>query len=373
MDSLFGLLDIDQISHKQKRDKSLVLPSSSQEDLGQTKFDFTIPGLMADGYNDGIPLEPYNEHDYQSNSYSNLDVEHSYGDDFRDSRSNGVSGVSALNRDYPGLQSLDFLNLPNQSKIGSANASHFEGAGGPNGNYLSQSELFAMKQQQRFDLLKQQQRQKVSPSGSGMNPNAPAFTLKSNSATNSPTANEYFDRNVPQGISNHNPKYMPPGNVPGMMGQAGPGLPIKQRPNSNNSPVFNGNNFVNEDMLMKPVLSVPAVQMPELPLKVLSIDVNGSFHSMDTVQERSQVFDFIDYCGAQVILMNNTGLVDENQLKIVRNEIKMKFNTESAMWASFGSSEPGGGRGVGVLVLGPLAPRTGWIRSDESGRYIRVM
>lgn len=68
--------------------------------------------------------------------------------------------------------------------------------------------------------------------------------------------------------------------------------------------------------------------------------------------------------------MYNTGLENEDQLKIVRNEVKTKYNTESAMWASFKSPGPDGGRGVGVLVLGPLAPRTGWIVSDSCGHIL---
>jgi hypothetical protein len=68
--------------------------------------------------------------------------------------------------------------------------------------------------------------------------------------------------------------------------------------------------------------------------------------------------------------MYNTGLENEDQLKIVRNEVKAKYNTESAMWASFKCPGPDGGRGVGVLVLGPLAPRTGWIVSDSCGHIL---
>lgn len=68
--------------------------------------------------------------------------------------------------------------------------------------------------------------------------------------------------------------------------------------------------------------------------------------------------------------MYNTGLENEDQLKIVRNEVKAKYHTESAMWASFKSPGPDGGRGVGVLVLGPLAPRTGWIVSDSCGHIL---
>jgi hypothetical protein len=68
--------------------------------------------------------------------------------------------------------------------------------------------------------------------------------------------------------------------------------------------------------------------------------------------------------------MYNTGLENEDQLKIVRNEVKAKYNTESAMWASFKCPGPDGGRGVGVLVLGPLAPRTGWIVSDSCGHVL---
>jgi hypothetical protein len=68
--------------------------------------------------------------------------------------------------------------------------------------------------------------------------------------------------------------------------------------------------------------------------------------------------------------MYNTGLENEDQLKIVRNEVKAKYNTESAMWASFKGPGPDGGRGVGVLVLGPLAPRTGWIVSDSCGHLL---
>jgi hypothetical protein len=68
--------------------------------------------------------------------------------------------------------------------------------------------------------------------------------------------------------------------------------------------------------------------------------------------------------------MYNTGLENEDQLKIVRNEVKAKYNTESAMWASFKGPGPDGGRGVGVLVLGPLAPRTGWIVSDSCGHIL---
>lgn len=108
----------------------------------------------------------------------------------------------------------------------------------------------------------------------------------------------------------------------------------------------------------------------DLPLKVLSIDVNLCLQKPENIQGRSILFNFIEYTGAQVVLMNNTGLMDEEQLKVVRNEIKAKFNTESAMWASFYTEQEGGGRGVSVLVLGPLAPRTGWIKSDGNGRYL---
>ena len=72
----------------------------------------------------------------------------------------------------------------------------------------------------------------------------------------------------------------------------------------------------------------------------------------------------------QVILMNNTGLADEEQLRVVRNEVKTIYHTESAMWASFKTEGEDGGRGVAVLVLGPLAPRTGWIRSDSRGHIL---
>ena len=72
--------------------------------------------------------------------------------------------------------------------------------------------------------------------------------------------------------------------------------------------------------------------------------------------------------------MNNTGLGSEEQLQIVRAEVKVAFPCESAMWASFGSladesdeDKPPIGQGVIILVLGPLAPRTGWIKSDSTG------
>ena len=68
--------------------------------------------------------------------------------------------------------------------------------------------------------------------------------------------------------------------------------------------------------------------------------------------------------------MNNTGLADEEQLRVVRNEVKTTYHTESAMWASFKTEGVDGGRGVAVLVLGPLAPRTGWIRSDSRGHIL---
>jgi hypothetical protein len=81
--------------------------------------------------------------------------------------------------------------------------------------------------------------------------------------------------------------------------------------------------------------------------------------------------------------MSNTGLGTEEQLQLVRAEVKTFFPCESAMWASFSggatatnaeTEEPlqpaAAGRGVVILVLGPLAPRTGWIKSDSTGCVI---
>ena len=89
--------------------------------------------------------------------------------------------------------------------------------------------------------------------------------------------------------------------------------------------------------------------------------------------------------------MSNTGLGTEDQLQLVRAEVKTFFlSCESAMWASFSDgskTENSGvddgslqqpsegqvvsaGRGVIILVLGPLAPRTGWIKSDAKGCVI---
>jgi hypothetical protein len=87
----------------------------------------------------------------------------------------------------------------------------------------------------------------------------------------------------------------------------------------------------------------------------------------------------------QIILLSNTALKTEDQLQVVRAEVKTFFPCESAMWASFSSDElpdeaQSGemsqdsnnvtGRGVIILVLGPLAPRTGWIKSDSTGCVI---
>jgi hypothetical protein len=121
---------------------------------------------------------------------------------------------------------------------------------------------------------------------------------------------------------------------------------------------------------MQPMQAPPPP--PPAPLKVLSLDVNGCFQSTEEpfTTERSSIYDFIEECGAQVVLMNNTGLEDEEQLRIVRNEVKAKYHTESAMWASFKTPGDEGGRGVAVLILGPLAPRTGWIRSDSKGHIL---
>lgn len=111
---------------------------------------------------------------------------------------------------------------------------------------------------------------------------------------------------------------------------------------------------------------------PQVPLKILSLDVNGCFRSTEEslTTERNAIYNFVEEYGAQVVLMNNTGLEDEEQLRIVRNEVKAKYQTESAMWASFKTPGDDGGRGVAVLILGPLAPRTGWIRSDSKGHIL---
>mmetsp|Transcript_24921 Transcript_24921/g.36764 ORF Transcript_24921/g.36764 Transcript_24921/m.36764 type:complete len:1020 (-) Transcript_24921:344-3403(-) len=114
--------------------------------------------------------------------------------------------------------------------------------------------------------------------------------------------------------------------------------------------------------------SVPPTQ--EYPLQVLSLDAAAAFRATDPSMEsdRKAIFDLIEAAGVQVVLMSNTGLRDEEELRIVRNEVKAKYNMESAMWASF--ETPGNGRGVAVLILGPLAPRTGWIRSDSCGHVL---
>lgn len=81
--------------------------------------------------------------------------------------------------------------------------------------------------------------------------------------------------------------------------------------------------------------------------------------------------------------MSNTALRSDDQLQLVRAEVKKFFLCESAMWASFFAcpdldksdednlgSAAVAGRGVIILVLGPLAPRTGWIKSDSAGCVI---
>jgi hypothetical protein len=138
-------------------------------------------------------------------------------------------------------------------------------------------------------------------------------------------------------------------------------------------------------------------------LKMLVLDMHGSLraclpHAGDfplggdllppqdpvTAQQRAVLFDFIAARGAHVILMFNTGCSSEDDLKAVRAEVKMRFRTESAMWSSFSAAkdltcpccgphvdghcdaEYGTGRGTAVLMLGPLAPRAGWVRSDTN-------
>lgn len=351
INSFFGFLDVDNIRlGKQWRENSLVFPSSQN---GETNFDFKMTGLLSSGGEGSENLEDFRNLQLNDNYQS----ESTYRDDFGFAASN-MSGTTTKSANAGNI--FPSQNSPNGSLISSKSIA----SSGPSNNeqfypnnnsyYKSSGEIYQQQQLQRFDMVKQQQQQSfkqqlgsggVSPSG--MNPLAPAFTLPSPPPPMQSSPQEYYDNNR----NNNFHKYAAQQQIK---------RPLQSNKSLSMSP--------NHDSI--PHLHSPVMSSVELPLKVLSIDVNGSFNSMETAQERAMVFEFIDYCGAQVILMNNTGLVDENQLKIVRNEIKMKFNTESAMWASFGSSEVGGGRGVGVLVLGPLAPRTGWIRSDESGRFL---
>lgn len=128
-------------------------------------------------------------------------------------------------------------------------------------------------------------------------------------------------------------------------------------------------------------------------LGVFLVDSNGAFSADALPSQREAVFDCVKQCKAQIVLMSNTGLGTEEQLQIVRAEVKkFFFSCESAMWASFssgvatenasvegdfdiGATQPNEqqvvvGRGVIILVLGPLAPRTGWIKSDAAGCVI---
>ena len=105
-----------------------------------------------------------------------------------------------------------------------------------------------------------------------------------------------------------------------------------------------------------------------------------------TAQQRAILFDFIAARGAHIILMFNTGCSSEDDLKAVRSEVKMRFRTESAMWSSFCAARDTScsccgppvecsvdfstGRGTAVLMLGPLAPRAGWVRSDANNSIV---
>jgi hypothetical protein len=114
----------------------------------------------------------------------------------------------------------------------------------------------------------------------------------------------------------------------------------------------------------------------------------GFVFDTESARLRSKLFDFIGRREVHVILMYNTGCLREDDLRVIRSEVKAKFKTESAMWASFccPPDEPCRccadsssrsrhvpppdateiGRGTAVLMLGPLAPRAGWVRSDSS-------
>jgi len=119
-------------------------------------------------------------------------------------------------------------------------------------------------------------------------------------------------------------------------------------------------------------------------LGVFSLDSRGIFSENVPSSRRELVFECIRGCKAQIILLSNTGLSTEDQLQVVRAEVKTFFPCESAMWASFSGGQTSDksvpddigsgcnsiGRGVIILVLGPLAPRTGWIKSDSAGCVI---
>lgn len=99
---------------------------------------------------------------------------------------------------------------------------------------------------------------------------------------------------------------------------------------------------------------------------------------------RTKLYDLMSKSAAHVILMVNTGCAGDEDLKTIRSEVKARFKTESAMWASFcspvdppcpcsPSTNPSplsqDNRGTGVLILGPLAPRAGWVRSDGESSF----
>lgn len=136
---------------------------------------------------------------------------------------------------------------------------------------------------------------------------------------------------------------------------------------------------------------IPPMDPPPTPEVIAAMAVSSN--------RRAKLYDLMSKSAAHIILMVNTGCSGDEDLKTIRSEVKSRFKTESAMWASFCSpidppctcsmrkpsqeisesvaaqsvaddaSQAATSRGTGVLILGPLAPRAGWVRSDAESSF----